>query len=315
MPLHPAAQAFLEAVGSIPQPPDIDVAEFREQLSRLLPQATESAGVANVIDRQIPGGTGQPLNVRIYTPAVQTPGLRRSVPAAVWLHGGSFVRGTLDAFDAQRRAFANLSGFAVVAVDQRLAPEARFPAPVEDADAAWQWTRQHAGELGIDPALIGVAGESSGGNLAAATTLLAAARGEASPAFQILFAPVLDATLAMPTITELGEGYVLTSAQMSWMYDQYAPGVDPRTPLLSPLHAPSLRGLPPAAIVTIEYDPARDEGEAYADRLAAAGVAVHRVRIDGMLHHFPGPAAIATVAELSRRALADISTPGQEPAR
>jgi len=296
-------------MGALPQPPDVDVAEFRGQLARLLPQAADPEPVASVVDREIPGGDGQPLGIRIYRPDVDRP-----VPAAVWAHGGSFVRGTLDAFDAPRRAFANLSGFAVVAVDQRLAPEAQFPAPLQDAYAAWQWTVDHAEELGVDAARVGVAGESSGANLAAATALLAATRGDAAPAFQILVVPVLDAAGTMPSVTALGEGHLLTEAQMTWMYEQYAPGVDRRAPLLSPLHAPDVHGLPPAVVVTVEYDPARDEGESYAERLAASGVPVERARIDGMLHHFPGPDAIPLVADLSRRVLAHVAA-GTEMAR
>jgi acetyl esterase len=304
MPLSASAQAFLKAMASLPQPPDVGVPAFRDQLARLLPpQPGEPEPVAAVVDREIPGGDGQPLAIRIYRPDVPGP-----APAAVWLHGGSFVRGTLDTFDAARRSFANLSGFVVVAVDQRLAPETRFPGPLHDAHAAWLWTVDHAAELGVDPSAVGVAGESSGGNLAAATALLAARAGDGAPAFQVLLVPVLDATCALPSVTAFGANHLLTAAQMGWMYEQYAPGVDRRTPLLSPLHAAELHGLAPAVVVTVEYDPARDEGEQYGRRLADAGVPVELARIDGMVHHFPGPDAVPLLARLSRRLVARILT-------
>jgi acetyl esterase len=309
MPISTSAQAFLEAMSALSQPPDVTVVEFRAQLERLLPAPSEPEPVARVIDRTIRGGDGQPLGVRVYAPAVDGP-----APAAIWMHGGSFVRGTLDAFDTPRREFANAAGFVVVAVDQRLAPEACFPAPLEDAYAAWRWTVEHAEELGVDSDRVGVAGESSGANLAAATALLACAGRAPTPAFQILVVPILDATCAMPSVAELADGYLLTRAQLRWLYEQYAPGVDRREPLLSPLHAPSVHGLPPAVIVTVEYDPARDEGEAYAERLAAAAVPVLHTRLDGMVHHFPGPDAIPIVADLSTRILAHLRG-GAEVAR
>jgi acetyl esterase len=309
MALSPSARAFLDAASGAPQPPQASVAEFREQLARLLPPS-EPEPVARVFDTTIPGGDGQPLGLRVYAPAADRP-----LPAAVWMHGGSFVRGTLDAFDAARRAFANAADFVVVAVDQRLSPEARFRAPLEDAYAALRWTVEHAGELGADAARVGVAGESSGANLAAATALLAASGDGPAPAFQILVVPILDATCTMPSVSELADGYLLTRDQLLWLYEQYAPGVPRREPLLSPLHAPSLRGLAPAVIVTVEYDPVRDEGEAYAARLAAAGVPVLRSRIEGMVHHFPGPEAIPLVAGLSARLAERLAATPEEVAR
>jgi acetyl esterase len=141
-------------------------------------------------------------------------------------------------------------------------------------------------------------GESSGGNLAAAMTFLARDNGRPKISFQLLIEPLLDAHCSMPSVDEFADGYVLTKRQLIWMYQQYAPGVSPDNPLLSPLRAPDLHGLPPAAIVTIEYDPVRDEGEQYAERLKAAGVPVFHTRIAGMVHHFPGPEAMPTAARL-----------------
>ncbi len=301
MPLDASARRFLDAVRGTPEPYEIPVAQFRALAERFVGQG-EREQVALVEDRTIPGGAGQPLGLRVYVPAAAGP-----LPVVVWLHGGSFVRGGLDTFDAVRRAYANSSGCIVVAVDQRLSPEARYPQPLEDGYAAAVWASKHAADLGGRPDLVGVAGESSGGNLAAAVTLLARERGGPRLAFQILFTPLLDATLAQPSAEEYGQGYALTLRQLDWCYDQYAPDVARDTPLLSPLRVPDLTDLPPAVIVTVEYDPVRDEGELYGRRLVAAGTDVRQVRIDGMLHHFPGPAAVPTAARLTRELLASLS--------
>jgi acetyl esterase len=293
MALHPDAQAFLAKMGNAPQPQDIPIEEFRRAANALIPSSPplEIGAVRNL---QIAGADGQSMQLRVYVPEGTGP-----FPMMVWAHGGSFIRGTLDLFDAGRRAFTKASNCIVVAVDQRLSPEARFPAPLEDVYAALQWTVDHASELGggAQPS-IGVAGESSGGNLAAAVTLLARDRRRPPLDFQLLIEPIVDARCDTASMHELAKGYVLTRQQLLWAYQQYAPGVEPSNPLLSPLLANDLRGLPPAVVITIEYDPARDEGERYAAALSAAGVRVLSARIPGMLHHFPGPELIPTAAKL-----------------
>jgi acetyl esterase len=241
------------------------------------------------------------MGLRIYVPEGEGP-----FSALVWIHGGSFVRGTLDMFDAGRRAFAKASGCIVVAVDQRLSPEAQFPKPLEDAHAALLWTVENAARFGGDPARIGVAGESSGTNIAAALTLkLRDAKTPKTPqlAFQVLLMPLVDAHCNTQSMNEFADGYVLTRRQLIWAYQQYAPNVDRNDPLISPLLAKDLSGLPPAVIVTIEFDPVRDEGEAYAKRLEQSGVPVRRARIPGMVHHFAGPDLIPTAARLLRDVL------------
>lgn len=291
MALHPDAQAFLQRMGNAAQPQDVPLEEFRRAASALIPTGPPLE-IGAVKDLEIAGGDGQSMKIRVYVPEGVAP-----FPVMVWTHGGSFIRGTLDLFDAGRRAFTKASRCIVVAVDQRLSPEAQFPAPLEDGYAALRWTAAHARELGGDDASIGMAGESSGANLAAAVTLLARDRGGPPLGFQLLIEPILDARCGTVSMHELGEDYVLTRQQLLWAYQQYAPGVPPNNPLLSPLMA-NLRGLPPAVVVTIEYDPARDEGEQYAAALAAAGVRVLSARIAGMLHHFPGPDLIPTAARL-----------------
>jgi acetyl esterase len=297
MALHPDAQAFLSKMASVPEPQDVPLEDFRRAASALIHTGPPLA-IGKVDDLEVPGGDGQPMRIRIYRP--QESGRH---PLAVWAHGGSFVRGTLDMFDPGRRAFVKASGIVVIAVDQRLSPEAQFPEPLEDVDAALQWARAHAAELGADPSRIGVAGESSGANLAAAVAIMARDRSNNPPlAFQLLLEPLTDAGCDTPSMRELGQGYVLTRRQLLWAYEQYAPTASRDNPYLSPLRA-ELGGLPPAVIVTLEYDPVRDDGERYAERLAAAGVRVLKARIPGMLHHFPGPDFVPTAVRLLRELL------------
>lgn len=300
MPLHPDAAAFLKAMESIPQPPDATVQEFRDAAARLMKPA-DPLPIGKVEDTLIKGGSGQPLTLRIYTPEGPGP-----FPAIVWIRGGSFTRTTLEQMDPLRRIAAKMTGCIVVSVDQRLSPEAQYPAPLDDADAAAQWTFAHAKEIGALPDCIGVAGESSGGNIAAALALRARDRGTPTFAFQLLFAPLTDASLSCPSVKTFEEGYVLTRRQLVWAYEQYAPGVPRTDPGISPLLAPDLGGMPPAVVVTIENDPVRDEGERYAERLREAGVAVRHARIDGMVHHFPGQQALMTFFGLLKDLLAEV---------
>ena len=292
MPLHPDARAFLAKMGNTPQPDEMSIEAFRMAANAVIASGPVLQ-IGAVHDIAIPGGDAQSMKLRVYVPEGVGP-----FPAIVWLHGGSFVRGTLDMFDAGRRAFVKASGCIIVAVDQRLSPEAQFPEPLDDAYAALLWASTHALEFGADPALLGVAGESSGGNLAAAVALLARDKGAPRISFQLLIEPLVDAHCDAPSVSELADGYVLTKRQLLWAYQQYAPTIPLDHPLLSPLCAKDLGGLPSAVIVTIEYDPVRDEGEHYADRLSSAGVRVLRARIPGMLHHFPGPELLPTTVRL-----------------
>jgi len=235
--------------------------------------------VAQVVDRTIPG-PGGPVPVRIYTPS--DPGPRG---ALVYCHGSGFVIFDLDSHDAECRALCNRAAATVVSVDYRLAPEHKFPAAVDDSWAALAWTAAHAAELGVDPARLAVGGDSAGGNLAAVIAQIARDRGGPRLAFQLLVYPVTDARLGHPSMDENAEGYGLTKAQMAWFIEQYvrseADRLDPRC---SPLLAKSCADLAPALVITAEYDPLRDEGEAYAQRLIAAGVRTTLTRYTGMIH-------------------------------
>jgi len=300
MPLHPDAAAFLEATKDIAQPPEASVQEFRDAVARLV-RPGDPLPIGKVEDVEIKGGDGQPLALRVYTPEGAGP-----FPAVVWIRGGSFTRTTLEQMDPLRRLAAKMIGCVVVAVDQRLSPEAHYPAPLNDADAAAQWTFANAAKFNVDPKWIGVAGESSGGNVAASLARRVHDRGPPKFAFQFLFAPLTDASLSCPSINDFEDGYVLTKRQLVWAYEQYAPGVLRTDIGVSPLLARDFSGMPPAAIVTIEYDPVRDEGERYAQKLRDAGVTVKHMRIDGMVHHFSGPQALPMFFGLCKELLAEI---------
>jgi acetyl esterase len=223
--------------------------------------------------------------VRIYRPAPE-----EDLPILVVFHGGGWVIGTVEQYDSTARQLANASGAIVVSVEYRLSPEHPFPAPLDDCWHALQWAATHAAELGGDAARIAVGGDSAGGNLAAVCALRARDSGGPDLALQVLVYPVCDCDFETESYKANGEGYLLEAEQMRWFFDCYTAGgnIDPADWQISPLRAPDLRGLAPAIVITGEYDPLRDEGEAYTERLRAAGVAVESRRYDGMIHGFFG---------------------------
>ena len=220
------------------------------------------------------------LRVRIYTP--DTPAPR---PGLVYFHGGGFVCGSVDTIDAPLRALSRRAGCTVVSVDYRLAPEHRFPAAADDAFAATAWVEEHADEIGVDRERIGVAGDSCGGGLAAVTALRARERGSPSLACQVLIYPMLDPTCSSRSQHKLGEGYLVTREDLLWFWRHYLPSKEAAlNPHAAPLLADRFDDLPPALVVTAEYDPLRDEGESYAAALSRAGVPVELIRLEGMIH-------------------------------
>lgn len=284
MPLLPALQAVLDAIADAPAAPaDASPAEARASAHAMMDMSftaleAEHAPVASEVDHRVPVEEGE-ITVRVYTPDLQPP-----LPCHLYIHGGGWWLGTLDQSDNKCRAIAADAECVVVSVDYRLAPESTFPTAAEDCYAALVWVVDHAYELGVDPARISVGGGSAGGNLSAVTALMARDRGGPALVFQILEIPVTDATMSQPSIVT-NDGYLLTRAGMELYRAYYLP--DPKDwthPYASPLHAPDLSGLPPALVMTAEYDPLRDEGEAYAARLAEAGVEVDAMCWEGQFH-------------------------------
>ena len=283
MPLDREVAAFLEELrlAGAPALSSLSPQEARvacEADAALLGPADE---VAAKVDREIPGPAG-PIRVRIYTPASAPPhGL------FVYYHGGGWVIGDVATHDAFCSTLANAAGWRVLSVDYRLAPEHKFPAAVDDAYAAAEWAFANVEAVcgAVEP--IAVGGDSAGGNLAAAVCLMARDRNAFRPALEVLVYPVTNYAFDTPSYRENAEGYLLTRADMQWFWDCYlARPEDGWRPYASPLRAADFSGLPPALVLTAEYDPLRDEGEAYAARLRAAGVPVKVVRYPGMIHAF-----------------------------
>ena len=237
--------------------------------------------VARVENRTIPGPGGA-IPVRIYTPAGPGP-----FPAVLYYHGGGWVVGDLEDAEDACRSIAHRVNAVVVSVDYRLAPEHRFPAAPEDCYAALAWVQAHAAEVGVDRTRLAVAGLSAGGNLAAAVALMARDRGGPAIAHQVLIVPVTSHHFDTASYHAFAEGYGLTRSAMIYYWHRYlARHEDADSPYASVLRAADLRGLPPALVQTAEYDPLRDEGEAYAHRLHRAGVSVRLIRYRGMPHGF-----------------------------
>lgn len=253
-------------------------------------------------DLSIPSPGGR-LALRLYRPPVPGP-----LPLLLWFHGGGWVFGSLDEADHLCAALAGRTPCLVASVDYRLAPEAPYPAALEDCGAALAWAFQEASNLGTELGKIAVGGESAGANMAAVLCAQARDRARPMPAFQLLVCPWTNlASLDSPSCRAFGAGPWLPRKNLDYYRSQYlAAGVNPLDPAISPALSPIFRGLPPAHVVTAEFDPLRDDGEAYADRLEAAGVALSRTRYKGMIHSFivlnrPLPRAEAALDDCAAR--------------
>ena len=298
MPLDPGAQAVLDFLGTQPRLHTLPVPQARESALQFARALGPGEPVGNVVDRTI-ALEGRELAIRAYTPVGAGP-----LPIYVYFHGGGWVIGDLDTEDAALRATCNAAQCLVVSVNYRHAPEHKFPAAVHDAYGATRWIAEHGSSLGGDTSRIAVGGTSAGGNLAAVVCQLARAASSPRIIKQILITPVLDCS-DTPSRRECAVGYGLERVTMDWFQDQYwrtpADGLDPRA---SPSRAADLSGLPEALILTAEFDPLRDEGQAYAARLRAAGVSVTDRCLPGMIHLYLGPEAPAMVAAHLREAFA-----------
>jgi len=282
MPIDPQIQTILDKGAGVPATNTLSVADARAQYEARVALMAPPAAVAAVEERHI-AGPGGPLRLRIYWPHGNGP-----FPLLVFFHGSGFVLCSLDTHDGMCRNLCAGADCVVVSVDYRLAPEHKFPAPLDDCLFATRWAAQHSAELSADGGRMVVAGDSAGGNLAAATALRIRDEGGPTLRGQLLIYPVTDYyTPGTLSYRENAEGYGLTRDTMIWFWNHYlADAADAANPYASPLRAVTVAGLPPALVVTAEFDPLRDEGENYAARLRAAGVAAQTSRWDGMNHGF-----------------------------
>ena len=278
--LQPDVRMVLDMMAELDLPPieSLPVDQARAFMDTMSEQRMPGPDVGEIVDGVLPGPAGD-LAYRLYRPA--SPGPH---PVVVYYHGGGWVLGSHDSDDPLCRDLCDRSGTVIVSVDYRHAPEDRFPAAVDDALAALRWVADNTIELGGIPGALAVAGWSAGANLATVACHLARDAGGPDISGQLLLTPATDCDFSRPSYTENAEGYVLTAAVMHWFWDHYVDPDDRTDPRVSPLRASDLSGLPPACIVTADFDPLRDEGDAYAEALRAAGVPVEHVRARGHTH-------------------------------
>ena len=285
MPLDPQVSALLadfEAQG-LPSLSEMNVPQARAVAAGYPAMQGEPQPVGEVRDLEIPGPAGQ-LPIRVYLPDTPMPR-----PVLLFFHGGGWVFGNIEIVDRPCRALANAIGCTVVSVEFRLSPETKFPGPLDDCYAATQWVADHAAWLGGEPDRIGVAGDSGGGNLAAAVAQMARDRGGPTLAYQLLIYPVLAPERNSPyqSYHDCADGFLLTRDAMKWFWGHYLDNPEQEgDPYAAPLNATDLSGLPPAGIVTCEFDPLRDEALAYATKLREDGVPVRVFPQAGMIHGF-----------------------------
>jgi cation diffusion facilitator CzcD-associated flavoprotein CzcO/acetyl esterase/lipase len=299
--LKPDAQVLLETIAELGLPPIEDMGvdgarEFYIASGATMPPGPE---VGEIIDATLPGADGNALDYRLYRPASAGPH-----PITVYFHGGGWVLGSATSDDPLCRYLCVHSGTIVVSVDYRHAPEARFPAAVDDGLAAVRWIAEHAAELGGIPGQLAVAGWSAGGNIAAVTAQQALAGGGPHIAGQVLLCPATDGVEARASHQENGEDLGLTASLMQWFWGHYCDPDRRADPRASPLRAEVLTGLPPALVITCQFDPLRDEGDAYATALRDAGVEVQHLRCPGQIHTSVPAVGVIVTAEYAREAMA-----------
>jgi acetyl esterase len=308
--MDPKAQIVGEFVKSIRVPGFFPpLPELRQQLRVMVSLMDEPApSLPRIEDIRIPGPAGE-IPARLYSSTVE----KRPQPTVAYFHGGGWVQGDLETHHGLCARLARHAGALVVAVDYRLAPEHKFPAAVDDCLAAYRWLRTKGRDLGADTTKVAVAGDSAGGNLSAVVSQLAASSGVPVPTCQVLIYPAVDFSLDTESHRELADGHVIPRDRILWYMEQYLKGEADKADLrASPLRAPSLKGQPPAMIVTAGFDPLRDEGRAYGDRLREAGVDVVHREYTGQIHAFvsltkaipQGVACTLEIAEFLRRRLA-----------
>ena len=285
MPLDRHAKRLLEMISAgrsdnVAQP---TAESLRRSMQRLAEVAdARRVPIGAIEDCAAPGSDG-PIAMRVYTPIDAEAG---ALPCIIYFHGGTGVFCGIATHDGLCRLLANSSGCRVISIEYRLAPEHPFPAAIDDAMAVTPWIAEHAEALEIDPSRIVLAGDSAGGTIAAVICQLIALTDGPQIALQLLLCPVTDLAEESASRRAFAEGYFIERSTLNWAKEAYCGDADSSDPRVSPLRAATLAGLPPAHIHTAEFDPMRDEGEAYAQRLEAAGVPVRYVCHAGMIHHF-----------------------------
>jgi acetyl esterase len=286
MPLHPTAEMMVKLLDEAGLTFTADAtpeARRAAMLAVTTSPALPKHPVYDVHDRTIPGPAG-PIPVRVYRPSDA-----QGLPLLLWFHGGGWVTGNLDTHDQVCRLLCDESHAVVVSVDYRLAPEAKFPAAADDCMSAYEWALAHADEVHADASRIAIGGDSAGGNLAAVVALCALHEGLPQPRLQLLVYPVTDYEFESAAMIGNAKGYFLEAESMRWFYEHYASTPsDYEDWRFSPLRVPEVSGVAPAVVVTAEFDPLRDQGELYGQRLHAAGVPTQVVRAEGLIHGFFG---------------------------
>ncbi|MGF9909733.1 alpha/beta hydrolase [Brevibacillus porteri] len=276
------AKVYLERIHQMPPLHKMEPQAVRDLFASISPVEVELAPIAKVADRLIPVGADVEIKIRIYTPEGQGP-----FPLFVYYHGGGWVIGNLEMVDASCRMLANRTGRIVVSVDYRLAPEHKFPVPVADSYAALQWVSQNAVDINGDASNLVVGGDSAGGNLSAVISLIAKQQKGPAIKAQVLIYPCTDMSFDSPSYIEFQEGFGLNRDLMIWFSNHYLNHeFDKGNEYVAPLKANDLRDLPPAIVITAEYDVLRDEGMAYAERLKNAGVKVEAICEQGLVHGY-----------------------------
>lgn len=306
MPLDAQIESVMEQVAALGFPPSHTVSAQEARSNAKARPRGKGPDVHKVEDIKIPSDAG-PIPARIYTPSDET-----SLPVLVWFHGGGWVVGDLESADATARHLCNESSSVIISIDYRLAPETKFPGASDDCYAATQWVSENASSLNADPDKIAVGGDSAGGNLAAVVSLMARDKQGPKIGFQLLVYPVTEMNFNTKSYIDNAEGYQLSRDGMIWYWDHYLEDKESaNNPYAAPMKAQSLQNLPPALIITAEYDPLRDEGKAYAERLKAEGVTTQYTMYSGMIHGFfgmasvvdKGRAAVKEAADAMRKAL------------
>lgn len=291
----PIGTLSVEATRKQPTPADAVKAVLKKQGKPTAPEP-----VAKVENKSIEGPSG-PIPIRIYTPKGDGP-----FPVIVYYHGGGWVIADLDVYDASPRALANAAHAVVVSSHYRQGPEHKFPAAHEDALAAYKWTLDHAKDLNGDPKRVAVAGESAGGNLAAAVSILAREHNMQMPVHQLLVYPIANHDFNTPSYVENAHAQPLSRPAMKWFFDKYLNSPEEGSnPLISLVNQKNLKGLPSATVITDQIDPLRSEGKAYADKLAQASVDVRYHNYEGVTHEFFGMAPVVDKAKEAQQFAAD----------